>query len=183
LRKKFVVMAFFAILLISSVPGSINLFVNNPALAIADGSAVPWLDSAWSYRRAITVDNTLNVNSLTDYQVRINVAYVDSMKSSFDDLRFTSGDGTTLIPFWIETHTPSASAVVWVKIPSVPAQNVTTIYMYYGNPDAESSSNGKDTFELFEDFESFASLSGWTDKQPMPVTTAEIGRASCRERV
>jgi N-acetylneuraminic acid mutarotase len=176
-RKKYVAISFFVILLIAAVPESFNLFVNNSALVAADGSAVPWLDSAWSYRRAITIDNTQNPNSLTDYQVRVTVEYSDSMKSNFDDLRFTSGDGTTLIPFWVETYTPSASAIVWVKVPSVAAQTVTTIYMYYGNPDADSASSGKSTFEFFDDFESWSSFSGWTDKQQMPEATADAAAA------
>ncbi len=45
-------------------------------------------------------------------------------------------------------------AVFWVKVSSIPASpNKTTIYIYYGKPDATSASDGSSTFEFFDDFE------------------------------
>ena len=46
----------------------------------------------------------------------------------------------------------STSAIVWVKIPTIPASGTTTIYMYYGNPSATDASNGPATFDFFDDF-------------------------------
>jgi hypothetical protein len=48
----------------------------------------------------------------------------------------------------------------WVKVPSVPSGS-KTIYMYYGNPTATSASNGTNTFDFFDDFES-GNLNKWT---------------------
>ena len=49
-----------------------------------------------------------------------------------DDIRLTSSDGTTLIPFWIESWVYPTSATIWVKVPSIPISG-TTVYVYYGN--------------------------------------------------
>ncbi|RLF65413.1 MAG: hypothetical protein DRN30_04025, partial [Thermoplasmata archaeon] len=44
-------------------------------------------------------------------------------------------------------------ATIWVKVPYIPANGQTVIYMYYGNPDATSESNGTAVFEFFDDFD------------------------------
>lgn len=131
---------------------------------------------SWTRRMVITINNTLNTNNLIDYQVCINVNYSSSMKSDFSDLRFTDSDGLTLIPYWMESYVPQVSAVVWVKVSSIPASGTTTIYMYYGNPDASSASNGTATFEFFDDFETPSTL-GWTNAQPIPANKADATAA------
>ncbi|MBU5682368.1 MAG: DUF2341 domain-containing protein, partial [Candidatus Aenigmarchaeota archaeon] len=42
---------------------------------------------------------------------------------------------------------------IWVKVPNIPANSNKTIYLYYGNPNATSMSNGDLVFEFFDDFE------------------------------
>lgn len=132
----------------------------------------PWFDGSWAERRTITIDNRLNPNILLNYQVKIDIMYSLTMNPDFSDLRFTSNDGTTLIPYWVESYSTSVSAVVWVRVPSLPASSTATIYMYYGNPQAISASSGSATFEFFDDFESL-SLTGWTDRQLLPQTSAD----------
>jgi len=100
---------------------------------------------------------------LTNYQVRINVAYDSDMKTDFSDLRFTDSDGTTLLSYWVQTYTASASAIFWAKVPSILASSTKTIYMYYGNPSAGTTSNGENTFDLFDDF-NILSASKWSIK-------------------
>jgi len=103
-------------------------------------------------RKQVTVDNTLNSEDLTNYQVRVNVQHDSDMNSDFSDLRFTSSDEQTLISYWIESYTASTSAVVWVNVPSISALSSETLYMHYGNPSASSESNPTTTFDLFVDF-------------------------------
>jgi len=115
-----------------------------------------WL-SGWSYRRAITITEQSG-STLTDYQVRIelNSSNFDFSKANADgsDIRFTKDDGETLLAYWIEKWDSSnEQAVVWVKVPSIPAGGSTTIYMYYGNPSAVSESDGEAVFEFFDDFD------------------------------
>ena len=97
-----------------------------------------WYDVSWTRRRPVTISNSGSL--LTDFQVRVNVSYDSDMRSDFGDLRFTASDGTTLLNYWVESYVASSSAVVWVKVPSIPGGN-STIYMYYGNPTALSASN------------------------------------------
>ena len=125
----------------------------------------PWWDSNWNYRRNITIDNSANSNTLTDYQVPINVTYDSNMQSDFDDLRFTyynsTDDSETELSYWIENKTDSGWAYVWVKVPEIPANGYSTVYMYYGNSLVSSASNGNDTFILFDDFED-GDVNGWS---------------------
>jgi uncharacterized repeat protein (TIGR01451 family) len=92
------------------------------------------------------INNTPNPNTLSDHQVKIIVQYDPNMNPDFSDLRFTDGDGTSLIPHWIEDYNLSDNAIAWVKVPSIPANDNKTIYMYYDNPAAGSASSFDNTF-------------------------------------
>jgi flagellin-like protein len=111
-----------------------------------------WYNPSWVRRKAVTIDNSLNLNDLVDYQIMVDVQYDSDMSPDFSDLRFTDSNGQTLISYWVESYVPSVSAVVWVKVPSILASSTEMIYMYYGNPSAPSESNPDDTFDLFLDF-------------------------------
>ncbi len=116
------------------------------------GSTKVWYDQSWMKRKTVTINNTLNLNNLTSYQVKVNVQYDSDMKDDFSDLRFTDSDSQTLVPYWVESKVPSDSAVVWVNVPSISASSTKTIYMYYGNPSASSISEPDNTFDLFVNF-------------------------------
>jgi hypothetical protein len=122
--------------------------------------------SASTFRNAITISNPGGV-TLSAYQVHVTLG------PSFDftktrpngaDIRFTAADGFTGLPFWIESWNPTASsASIWVKVPTIDSANGATLYMYYGNSNAASASNGNSTFDFFDDF-SLGSLDStkWT---------------------
>ena len=122
-----------------------------------------WL-GGWQYRRQVNISG--GVEQLSDCQVRVEVPWSSGMLQDYGDIRFTSSDGTTLLPYWIEIS-DSTSAKVWVKVPSIPAGGAT-VYVYYGNPDATSASSGDDTFVFFDDF----SGSSWADKWTLRNGTA-----------
>ena len=78
-------------------------------------------------------------------------------------MRFTGSDGTTLLNYWMESYTASDNAVFWVKIADDLSTNSVTIYLYYGNPTATTTSNGDSTFELFDHFNGTSlDTSKWT---------------------
>ena len=109
-----------------------------------------WL-TGWSYRRPVTIDNTNNPNTLTDYQVLVVVDTASliqqgKMQADCDDIRFTDTDGTTLLPYWIEGPINASNTKIWVKVPQIPANGTKVIYLYYGNPTAQSESSIVDTF-------------------------------------
>ena len=115
----------------------------------------------WANKIPITITNS--GTALTDYQVQINLdtSNFDFSKANGDgsDIRFTATDGTTLLPYWMETWNTGANATFWVKVPSLPTGGNVTIYMYSGNSGATTSaSDGSGTFYFFENFEN----SPWT---------------------
>jgi len=100
-------------------------------------SAQGWFDESWTYRRAVSVPNPSGTD-LTDFQVSIalgagNFSFANAL-SDGSDIRITTSDGSTTIPFWIESWNPAGqSAIIWVKIPVLPAAG-TSVFIYYGNP-------------------------------------------------
>jgi len=115
-----------------------------------------WLP--YNFRRQITIDNTSNSNNLTDYQVKITLNSsnfnFDHAKDDGSDIAFADSDGTSPLDFWREKwDKTNQQAVLWVKVPSIPGSSTKTIYLYYGNSNADDLSNGDNTFVFFADFE------------------------------
>jgi hypothetical protein len=101
-------------------------------------------DSGWLYRRQITI-SPLNP---MDYQIKV-VIPSDIPKSDYPSIRFLENKNSGLLPYWIETNEDSYSNVAWVRR----FENFDgTIWMYYGNPNVLSASNGDTTFIFFDDF-------------------------------
>ncbi|MCK4782035.1 DUF2341 domain-containing protein [Candidatus Parcubacteria bacterium] len=129
---------------------------------ITISAAAPWYNSSWSYRKSIPISNTTSTQ--TDYQVKIEVATSTGgdvtcdghCQDDFDDVRFTTSNGTTLIDYWREDYTTSSTSTFWAEIPTLTGSATTTIYMYYGNASATTTSNGTSTFAFFDDFESYS---------------------------
>lgn len=111
-----------------------------------------WFDQDWSHRKRVTVRNP-NTSTLTDYPVRIALGYEAEMQSDFDDLRFTDESGTTTLEYYVESYVTSATATVWVKVPTIGGSNTADIYVYYGNSFAANGEDGESTFIAFDDFE------------------------------
>ncbi len=119
------------------------------------GSGVPgteWFDNNWNKRQRVRIENA-DATAYTDAVVKLTVAYDADMQADFDDLRFTDASGTTTVPFFVDTYTASTEAVVWVKVPSLPASDIATVFMYYNNAVASSTSSSTSTFIAADDFE------------------------------
>ncbi len=116
-----------------------------------------WLNPSWVYRSAVAVANGSGA-ALMNHQVQVKLdASFDFTKVRSDgaDLRFADADGGTQLPYWIESWNPSQqSARLWVRVPTIPTSGVT-LFLYYGNSSANSSTaSGDQTFEFFDDFSS-----------------------------
>ncbi len=114
-----------------------------------------WL-SGWNYRRAFVLNNPNNTD-LVDFQVDISLQTDTLIASSklqagCADLRFTTKDGVTLIPYWIESGCNSANTRIWLRIPFLPANGQDTFFVYYGNGSAVSASDPDSVFVIFDDF-------------------------------
>ena len=109
----------------------------------------------WKYQRDISIKENSGT-ALTDYQVLIELKGADfpvETKSDGTDIRFTDSNGNEL-NYWIENWDYAGKrAKVWVKVPSIPADSITVIQIYYGNPSAGVMSEGDEVFEFFDDFD------------------------------
>ena len=83
---------------------------------------------------------------LTDYQMRLvldtaSMVTAGQLRADAADLRFgTAASGGTLMDYYIERGVNTASTVVWVKVPSIPASATTAFFIFSGNPAAASAS-------------------------------------------
>jgi len=119
----------------------------------ADQAGPPWFNQAWNYRKPVVITNT--GQDWLYYQVLI---ILDDGNFDFDlaqadgaDVRFTLGEGTILIPYWIEAwDSINQLAYVWLRVPDV-EQGETTIYLYFNNPTASPGGDGESTFDGFDD--------------------------------
>ncbi|MEX1112662.1 MAG: DUF2341 domain-containing protein [Candidatus Andersenbacteria bacterium] len=128
-----------------------------------------WLED-FAYRKSITINNP-GGSDLENYQIHLtlhegsgsdsgsDIYLNDNVLSSFNDIRFTASDGTTLFDYWIES-VDSGVATVWVEIDSLPASNDTNIFIYFGNNSADSLSNADATFPFIDYFDENG-IDGW----------------------
>lgn len=134
------------------------LFVSVFSVVNCDGE--DWLDG-WGYRQSHTITGSSGAG--TGYQIRVvidfgsgsssgNTCYVDGdCQTDFDDIRFTDNDGDTVLDYWLFEKIDSDYAIFWVEV----LDNLDTdqiVYVYYGNDDAVSLSDGDDTFYFFDEF-------------------------------
>ncbi|MBW6461507.1 MAG: DUF2341 domain-containing protein [DPANN group archaeon] len=133
----------------------INMFSNSGNLVLS-GFFNEYSD--WLYQNKIIVNNTGNVEDITDYQVLVNLSSSDfdfsATTSNGDDIRFTwlneTSDVEQKIYFWIESWDSTAEeALIWVKVPYVASSTNGSIYIYYGNQSASSESNFSSITENF----------------------------------
>jgi len=132
---------------VSAIMSDTDIYSYDSETGYSESPAEPGLPG-YAKRQPITINSA---SALTDYQVKLTITYDSDMQPDFDDLRFTSADGTTELSYWLESKTDSTTAIVWVKVPSL-ASGDNTLYMYYANASATTASNGDNTFELFDDF-------------------------------
>jgi hypothetical protein len=135
------------------------------ALEASDQAGVrvfdPWFNSSWKYRVSHVINPASGAG--VNYTVRITVhygtgenagehAYLDEQcRSDFGDVRFTASDGSTLLSYWLQEKVDGDHAVFWVKIPDNLNSTSATIYLYYGNPGATTTSNLQNTFKRIID--------------------------------
>ena len=87
-------------------------------------------------------------------------------RTDFGDVRFTNASGDEL-DYYINLAEGGSSnfRIFTVEVDSIAAASTdTTIYVYYGNAGATTTSSGNNTFILFDDFE--YDLSKWTETEP-----------------
>jgi len=102
-------------------------------------------------------------NNLTNYQVMIQLTSSwdgwPRVSSDGSDIYFTDASGNPLY-FWIEMFDyTNKNAIIWVKIPSIPANSTVRIYLHYSGTNPYSSyRNGDNVFIFFDDFRGQSAL-------------------------
>ncbi|MFY9402081.1 MAG: DUF2341 domain-containing protein [Candidatus Omnitrophota bacterium] len=121
--------------------------------------------SGYQYRKVFTIKNN-STQDLYNYQLRLRIGEGELTKDAelntssrakedFSDLRFTAADAQTILPYYlerIEGEEPNRVAVVWVNVPQLLKGSLLNLYLYYGNSQAASLSDGDKTFDFFDDF-------------------------------
>ncbi len=118
-----------------------------------------WWNYSWQYRMLMNItDNSGSI--LTNYQVLITlnpkIFNYSKADGNGDDIRFTlynsSNSNESELSYWIEKWNTSGESKIWVNVTKIPANGISTIYMYYGNPGAPSENNRSATMLWFDDF-------------------------------
>ncbi len=125
-------------------------------------STVSWQSSipkaqAQLIKYEITIDNTQNPNTLTDYQVLLQVNNDPNFFGNITDpnqIEIYDYDKTTPLSFWIEEwDNVNYNAKIWIKVPNIPGGQNKTIYLAINTGRTTPLSNGDSTFLLFDDFD------------------------------
>ncbi len=130
-----------------------------------ENGEVSWWNYSWQYR--IPIDLASTNEDLTNYQVQIDLELTDWYEEGYlnetgKDIRFADSSNQEL-DFWIKNmNVTGGNSTIWVKIPELTTTG-TRIYMYVGNPDAASASDGTKAFEFFDDFEGSSLDPKWYD--------------------
>jgi len=113
------------------------------------GAEAEWFNDSWSFRQKAPINNTSGSNQ-TDFQVQVTLdtaalLAAGKIQADCDDLRFTNQGGDVLA-YWLEPTTCNTNVTkVWVKVPTLHTTG-TDIFVYYGNPSANSESSTTETF-------------------------------------
>ncbi len=111
--------------------------------------------AGFQYQREVAIQENAG-ETLRDYQVLVELSgsdFPEEAQADGDDIRFADADGVNL-GYWVEEFDAgSRRAKMWVAVPLIPANGEVGVTMWYGNPGAESESDGEAVFEFFDDFD------------------------------
>jgi hypothetical protein len=120
-----------------------------------------WWNTSWGKCKKIT--NSSQINFPSGYEINFtfyntDIPYADFM-ANFADFRVTNGtdcnmDGGTSLDFWRDptacTGNTATPCTVYIEANQA---NMSTFLVYYNATGASDASNGKATFDLFDDFD------------------------------
>ena len=112
-----------------------------------------WFDEAWQFRKPVVITNSGAMLQWYQVLIVLEAGNFDFSRANADgsDVRFTSSDGITELSYWIESwDSINHRAYIWVRVPNIATGN-NTIFLYYDNLDADTTSNGYITFDSFDD--------------------------------
>ncbi|WDP92941.1 MAG: DUF2341 domain-containing protein [Desulfobacter sp.] len=125
--------------------------------AVLVSGAHAWWNEEWQYRKKVSLNTTgagadIQQN-LMEFPVliRLHSGNFDftRVKENGEDLRFVSGDDTTLLKYHIESFDSiDEIALVWVKVPALSGSAAQeAVWLYYGNENAVAGGDSKSSFD------------------------------------
>jgi hypothetical protein len=123
--------------------GTCSVDVCSANFSDCDGNSANGCETASNvcyYSQTITIQNTA-ATALTNHQVRIDLPDTNPIftpmhlaNAAGNDIRIVQSDGTTAVPYWIETLNSGNAATkgrIWVNV-TVPANSSIVLYLRYG---------------------------------------------------
>lgn len=112
------------------------------------GACGPWL-VGFGFRVPFVIHSNEAVD-LAGYSIELSFDTRDlvaghKMRADGADLRVTAGDGTTVVPHWVQSGIGGEATRFWTKV-DLPAGRDTRFFVYYGNDSARDVSSFRDTF-------------------------------------
>ncbi len=106
-----------------------------------------WWHKSWRYRKLITIDSSKVAADHINFPVLIYESSDSDLSSHAqndgDDIAFILySDNSTKLNHEIQSFTDSTGKLIsWIKVPNLMGSSDTKIWMYYGNPTANSQEN------------------------------------------
>jgi len=126
-------------------------------------------------RKTVTIDKSKVTANQTDFPVWIDLTDADiaaSAQANGSDIFFTAADGTTVLDYQITRWDAAGHRLnAWVRVPSLPANANTVLYVYYGDPSATATPNAPGVFKS-----SFAAV--WHLDDALPAAANAIADAT-----
>jgi hypothetical protein len=148
----------------------------------------PWLDGFG--RRVAVAVAVSSTTKLTAYSFPLALdteALIARhvLRSDGADLRVTSADGTTELPFWLATGLGTHETLLWTKTDLAPGSNLVRVY--YDAPDAAARSDEHATFldGVIDNADFAAGTRGWFSRGPTGLghATFDIDKGAARIRL
>jgi hypothetical protein len=142
-------------------------YVWNYTLNPADMVSQSAIDSVhlgeWLYKKLIPISRASGAT--TNYQMKLMVGESSGSagadihceglcRTDFGDVRFRKADGVTELDYFIKSitgTTPNQIAEIWIEFDDVDATELD-YYMFYDNPTVTTTSNARNTFRSYADF-------------------------------
>ncbi len=148
-------------------------------LSLAEAGPANWWKPEWSARKKITIHTGADGVPIDSppgspaLLVRLSGDFAfESAKEDGSDLRFLAADNKTVLPHHIERWDALLNeGMVWVKVTDLKPGATSDIFLYYGNPSAESTNDSKGTYD--DDTLSVYHFSGGNSDSSANVVSAE----------
>lgn len=133
-------------------------------ITMSEKCSTEWLDPNWRYRVRIDLDFSWLKEDLYNFTLplRIDNNIIDFAKTSpsGEDIVITDCNGKPLpviVEYW---NTSIGKGYLWIKLPHVKADSITTIYLYYGivNP---SSLPKEQESKVWSDYVAVIDMAGY----------------------